>query len=87
MSVSKSLAAAYTSGVDVDWLALHAPYESSLELLALPTYAWDVKDYWITHTDKNSGALVPAAAASQYSCARAFPYHNGAVPRSQGPDP
>lgn len=58
-SVSKSLAAAYTSSVDVDWLALHAPYESNLELLPLPTYAWDVKDYWITHTDKNS-ALVPA---------------------------
>ncbi|ORY05388.1 conidial yellow pigment biosynthesis polyketide synthase [Clohesyomyces aquaticus] len=63
-SVSKTLAAAYTSGIDVDWLALHAPYESSLELLALPTYAWDVKNYWITHTDKNSGALVPTAAAA-----------------------
>ncbi|KAJ0122145.1 hypothetical protein J7T55_002657 [Diaporthe amygdali] len=60
-SISKSLAAAYTSGADVDWLALHAPYESNLELLSLPTYAWDVKDYWITHTDKNS-ALVPAGS-------------------------
>lgn len=65
-SVSKSLAAAYTSGADVDWLALHAPYESNLELLPLPTYAWDVKDYWITHTDKNN-ALLPASnqAAAQ----------------------
>ena len=52
-SISKSLAMMYTSGVDVDWLALHAPYEGNLELLPLPTYAWDVKDYWITHTDKN----------------------------------
>ncbi len=64
-SVSKTLVAAYTSGVDVDWLAMHAPYESSLELLALPTYAWDVKDYWITHTDKNSGALVPTTTADK----------------------
>lgn len=65
-SISKSLAAAYTSGADVDWLALHAPYEGNLELLPLPTYAWDVKDYWITHTDKNS-ALLPAStqAAAQ----------------------
>jgi iterative type I PKS product template protein len=63
VTISKSLVAAYTSGVDVDWLALHAPYESSLELLALPTYAWDVKDYWITHTDKTSGSQVPAADA------------------------
>lgn len=53
-TISKTFAAAYTSGVDVDWLALHAPYERNLELLPLPTYAWDVKDYWITHTDKNS---------------------------------
>ena len=60
-SISKTLAMAYTSGADVDWLALHAPYESNLELLPLPTYAWDVKDYWITHTDKNT-ALVPAKA-------------------------
>ena len=64
-SISKTLVAAYTSGVNVDWLALHAPYESSLELLALPTYAWDVKDYWITHTDKNKSALVPAAALAK----------------------
>lgn len=52
-SISKSLAMVHTSGADVDWLALHAPYEGNLELLPLPTYAWDVKDYWITHTDKN----------------------------------
>ena len=53
-SISKSLAAAHTSGADVDWLALHIPYESNLELLPLPTYAWDVRDYWITHTDRKS---------------------------------
>jgi iterative type I PKS product template protein len=63
LSVSKSLVAAYMSGIDVDWLALHAPYESNLEFLVLPTYAWDVKDYWITHTDKNSGSVAPAAAS------------------------
>ena len=51
-SISKSLAMAHTNGAEVDWLALHAPYEDNLELLSLPTYAWDTKDYWITHTDK-----------------------------------
>nr|AOO87091.1 polyketide synthase [Alternaria alternantherae] len=66
-SVSRTLTAAYTSGIDVDWLALHRPYESNLELLALPTYAWDVKNYWITHTDKNSGEMVPAATANSVS--------------------
>lgn len=62
-SISKTLVASYTSGVDIDWLALHAPYESNLELLTLPTYAWDVKNYWITHTDKKDGMTVPAAAS------------------------
>ena len=59
-SISKTLASAHTSGADVDWLALHAPYEGNLALQPLPTYAWDVKDYWITHTDKK-GALVADA--------------------------
>lgn len=71
-TISKTLVAAYTSGVDVDWLALHAPYESNLELLTLPTYAWDVKNYWITHTDKNNGAMVPAAAAAKATAPEPF---------------
>jgi len=58
VSISKSLVAAYMRGVNVDWLALHAPYENNLRLLPLPTYAWDVKDYWITYTD-NENALTP----------------------------
>lgn len=52
--ISSSLANMYVGGVEVDWLALHAPYEGNLELLSLPTYTWDVKNYWITDTDKNS---------------------------------
>jgi iterative type I PKS product template protein len=52
-SVSRTLALAHMNGVDVDWLSVHAPYESDLELLSLPTYAWDNKDYWITATEVN----------------------------------
>jgi iterative type I PKS product template protein len=63
-SISKSLAAAYTSGADIDWLALHGPYESNLELLPLPTYAWDVKDYWITHTDKSNALVAESTQAA-----------------------
>ncbi|KAG8527707.1 Type I Iterative PKS [Bacidia gigantensis] len=63
-SISKSLAMAHMSGADVDWLALHAPYEGNLELLPLPTYVWDVKDYWITHTDKKAGLVVDATQAA-----------------------
>ncbi|KAJ4315567.1 Non-reducing polyketide synthase Dhc5 [Neodidymelliopsis sp. IMI 364377] len=51
-SISKALATAYNNGVEVDWQAYHAPYESDLKLLTLPSYGWEVKNYWITHTDK-----------------------------------
>ncbi|PKX89227.1 type I polyketide synthase [Aspergillus novofumigatus IBT 16806] len=51
-SISTCLATAYTNGVDIDWVALHTPYERNLQLLTLPSYAWDVKDFWITHTDR-----------------------------------
>ncbi|MCJ1312673.1 polyketide synthase pks13 [Agyrium rufum] len=46
-SISETLSAAYMEGVEVDWLAFHAPYESNLELVTLPAYAWDMKDYWV----------------------------------------
>lgn len=63
-SISKSLAMAHTSGADVDWLAVHAPYEGNLELLPLPTYAWDVKDYWITYTDENRALVTDETQAA-----------------------
>jgi iterative type I PKS product template protein len=64
-SISKTLANAYASGVNVDWHGLHAPYENNLRLLSLPTYAWDVKDYWITHTEeRHDGTLALAHAAA-----------------------
>ena len=56
-SISKTLSAAYTNGADIDWLALHIPYESNLELLTLPAYAWDMKDYWVTWTERGSEAM------------------------------
>ncbi|KAK3689343.1 hypothetical protein B0T22DRAFT_461331 [Podospora appendiculata] len=60
-SISKTLSAAYTNGIDVDWLALHRPYESNLALLNLPTYAWDMKDYWVTWVERGN-EVVPAKA-------------------------
>lgn len=57
MSISKSLSAAYTNGIPVDWLALHGPYESNLELLTLPAYAWSMKDYWVTWNDRGRESL------------------------------
>jgi acyl transferase domain-containing protein len=51
-SISRSLSTAYVNGIDIDWLALHRSYEENLELLTLPAYAWTMKDYWVTWTEK-----------------------------------
>ncbi|KAK4212648.1 hypothetical protein QBC37DRAFT_465256 [Rhypophila decipiens] len=61
-SISKTLSSAYTAGVQVDWLAFHGSYEKHLSLLKLPAYAWDMKDYWVTYTDKNLKLLESAPA-------------------------
>ncbi|KAF9634982.1 LasS2 [Lasiodiplodia theobromae] len=88
VSVSKCLAGAYTNGIAVDWLALHAPFEDGLKLLTLPSYAWDLKDFWITYTEANkrettAAALVPAAPATEpeiSTCAQ-YPVHKSLSPK------
>lgn len=50
-SLSKCLAKLTEAGIDIDWRRLYAPHAKSLKLLRLPTYAWDLQDFWITHTE------------------------------------
>lgn len=69
-SISKALSKAYMSGVNIDWLALHTPYEKNLKLLMLPAYAWDMKNYWVTWTDGVSSASPEKAQAVSSE-----PYH------------
>ncbi|KAL6405238.1 putative beta-ketoacyl synthase domain-containing protein [Ilyonectria robusta] len=61
-SISKCMAAAYLLGVPIDWLAFHRPYERHLEILKLPAYAWDMKDYWITFSEARDGDQTAVAA-------------------------
>ncbi|KIM92530.1 hypothetical protein OIDMADRAFT_62490 [Oidiodendron maius Zn] len=63
-SISNSLSAGYMKGVDIDWLAFHKPYESNLDLLMLPAYAWDMKDYWVTWTEKDIEAVPEMSQAA-----------------------
>ncbi|EFQ36690.1 beta-ketoacyl synthase domain-containing protein [Colletotrichum graminicola M1.001] len=55
-SVSKCMAAAYLLGIPIDWRAFHQLYERHLEMLTLPSYAWDMKDYWITFSEATGGS-------------------------------
>lgn len=35
----------------VEWSEFHRPFETSLRLLDLPTYAWNDKNHWISYKD------------------------------------
>ncbi|RFU33276.1 hypothetical protein B7463_g3074, partial [Scytalidium lignicola] len=60
--ISKSISAAYTSGKSVNWPEFHKDYLKCLSLLELPTYAFDVKDYWSTY--KETVAVTAGQAVS-----------------------
>ncbi|PNY28267.1 Polyketide synthase [Tolypocladium capitatum] len=64
VSISKCLAAAYVQGVAIDWYALHAPYVGCLKMLTLPSYAWDMKDYWITYVQAENDQAVGLSATT-----------------------
>ncbi|KAJ0273310.1 Type I Iterative PKS [Colletotrichum noveboracense] len=48
-ALSQIVAEAYKSGVSVDWAEFHRPYKPSLSVLDLPTYHFDLKDFWIQY--------------------------------------
>jgi acyl transferase domain-containing protein len=48
-TLTGSMAKLYEAGVHLGWNELYKPYESELRLLDLPTYQWNLKNYWIQH--------------------------------------
>ncbi|KAJ6178070.1 Acyl transferase/acyl hydrolase/lysophospholipase [Penicillium mononematosum] len=48
-TMAQSIALAYDAGVDIDWREVHRPYEQDLNLLELPNYAFDLKNYWLQY--------------------------------------
>jgi acyl transferase domain-containing protein len=39
----------YTAGADIQWAEYHAGFKASHHVLSLPSYSWDLKDYWIPY--------------------------------------
>lgn len=62
VSISRCLSGAYKNGIAIDWLAHHAPFTGSLKLLTLPSYAWDLKDFWIVYTESKQEMSLSAPA-------------------------
>ena len=49
-TVSQAVSAAYITGITPDWTEYHKEYSDALSLLDLPSYAFDLKDYWQTYS-------------------------------------
>ena len=48
-TINSSLIKLYMAGVNIDWVALHRPFEKARRLLDLPKYSWNEKNYWIQY--------------------------------------
>lgn len=48
-SFSGAVAKVYTTGINIDWREYSRPYQASVRLLELPSYAFDLKNYWIQY--------------------------------------
>ncbi|KAI8633749.1 polyketide synthase [Xylariaceae sp. FL1651] len=68
-TLSATLCTLHSAGLNLDWNEYHRDFDSSVRLLDLPSYSFDLKNYWLQYTGewcltKNRGAAaVPAAKA------------------------
>ena len=62
-TISHAVSAAYTSSVTVNWMEYHKDYSKLLSLLELPSYAFDLKEYWAPYTG-NPTSNTPVEAKS-----------------------
>ncbi|KAJ5609421.1 hypothetical protein N7528_009988 [Penicillium herquei] len=60
--LSTSLASLYMAGMDIRWKEYHQDFASMREVLNLPAYKWDLKNYWIPYT--NNFCLLKGAPAA-----------------------
>jgi acyl transferase domain-containing protein len=49
--LSTTLKHLYTAGANIRWAEYHAGFEASHQVLELPSYSWDLKDYWIPYVN------------------------------------
>ena len=64
-SISDSLSVLHTAGLAIDWNEYHRDFLDCLQVLDLPAYAFDNKNYWIQYTgdwNLHKGQVVGLAA-------------------------
>ena len=74
-TTSATLASAYMANLPIDWKAYHQEHIESLTLLELPTYAFDLKEFWSTnkHNITESGEDKTRANTKSATQASAVP--------------
>ncbi|EAW14609.1 polyketide synthase alb1 [Aspergillus clavatus NRRL 1] len=68
--ISNSLSTLHLAGVELNWKQFHQGFDSAHEVLNLPRYSWDLKNYWIPYTNNfclTKGAPVAAEASAPKS--------------------
>ncbi|KAJ5270272.1 hypothetical protein N7505_006030 [Penicillium chrysogenum] len=64
--LSNSTSALYLAGIELRWKEYHQDFTAGHKVLPLPSYKWDLKNYWIPYT--NNFCLLkgaPAAAVAE----------------------
>jgi naphtho-gamma-pyrone polyketide synthase len=66
--LSNSTSALYLAGIELRWKEYHQDFTAGHKVLPLPSYKWDLKNYWIPYTNnfcllKGAPATVVAEAA------------------------
>ncbi|KAL2825968.1 conidial yellow pigment biosynthesis polyketide synthase [Aspergillus cavernicola] len=57
--LSSSLSNLHLAGIDINWKQYHQDFNSTLRVLPLPAYKWDLKSYWIPY--RNNFCLTKGA--------------------------
>ncbi|KAI5923108.1 polyketide synthase [Camillea tinctor] len=61
-TLSSTLCTLHSAGLNLDWNEYHRDFDASVRLLDLPTYSFDLKNYWLQYSGdwcltKNRGSL------------------------------
>lgn len=70
-TLAESIASLHRAGIDINWNEYHRDFESSQEVLKLPTYNWDSKNHWIQYNNNfcltKGDSVTPVNEASPLS--------------------
>ena len=80
-TIAKTLATLYSDGHDIDWHRYHEEFVDHLQVVRLPSYAFDDKNYWIPYeNDWLLHKFGEKASSASHTASKAF---EGATPALQ----